>query len=144
MGVVIELLLEQVVMAISVNHLFSTSTCSELCKFKQKKIVLTLGQHFRIIDDKVEIIRCIKITKHHKENELSLSDAMMQSEAPITHASKYLTGSNRNDRTLRIDFGRIQFKCSICYLNLNSRISLNVHAVQLWHERVCGTITSDL
>ena len=84
-----------------------------------------------------------KITKHRKENELGLSDAMMQPDAPITHMSKYLTESNRIDCTLQINFCRVRFKYSI-YLNLNSRISLNIHAVQFQHESVYGMITSDL
>ena len=85
-----------------------------------------------------------KITKHRKENELSLSDAMLQPEALITKTSKYLTESNWIDRTLRINFFKVRFKYSICYLNLNSHISLNIHAVNIQHERVSGTITSDL
>ena len=62
------------------------------------------SHHRRVcVNDKMQ-----KITKHCKETELSLLDAMMQPEAPITHTSKYLTGSDRLDWTLRINFCKVR------------------------------------
>ena len=52
-------------------------------------------QHFCIIDSYVDMFRYNKITKHGTEEELSLSDAMMQPAGPITQRQNMLPDQTR-------------------------------------------------